>query len=47
MAPHVNPAPKAVNMIFSILIKNGKKMAKNGKKWQKMAKKAIICYYNY
>jgi hypothetical protein len=32
MAPHVNPAPKTVNMIFSILIKNGKKIAKNSKK---------------
>ena len=39
MAPHVNPAPKAVNMIFSILIKNGKKMAKNGKKIAKNGKK--------
>jgi len=39
MAPHVNPAPKAVNMIFSILIKNGKKIAKNGKKIAKNGKK--------
>jgi hypothetical protein len=39
MAPYVTPAPKAVNMIFSILIKNGKKIAKNSKKWQKNSKK--------
>jgi hypothetical protein len=39
MAPHVPPAPKAVNMIFSILIKNGKKIAKNGKKIAKNSKK--------